>query len=78
MEKPREDTADLLRAAAAGREEYAVNAPEDSADALRSQAATLRLAADVADGDLSALWYWLPSWRWDQIPEDFKVKRPES
>lgn len=58
------DPAALLRAAAAGRREYAVNAPDDMAEALDSQAGTIEHAAQLVDGDYRPLYNWLPSWRW--------------
>lgn len=66
-------TGDLLRAAAAGRREYAGpeceggsgNAKVDEMrEVLLTQAATLDGAAKVADGDMGPLYGWLPSWRW--------------
>lgn len=64
-------TGDLLRAAAAGRREYAQGCGDtdntklqEMHDALLTQAATLDGAARVADGDMNPLYGWLPSWRW--------------
>lgn len=70
------DPAALLRAAAAGRREYATNAPPEMADVLQTQAATLDTAAQVVDGDYGPLYGWLPSWRWtpgmEQQLRDYK------
>lgn len=64
-------TGNLLRAAAAGRREYAQGCGgtdntklQEMHDALLTQAATLDGAARVADGDMGPLYGWLPSWRW--------------
>jgi hypothetical protein len=58
------DPAAILRAAAAGRREYAGNAPAEQADVLDLQATTLDQAAEIVGGDYGALYGWLPSWRW--------------
>jgi hypothetical protein len=55
---------DLLAQAAAGRREYAVNAPDDSALVLEDQARQLETVARLVQGDMSAMTAWLPSWRW--------------
>lgn len=57
-------TGALLRAAAAGRREYAVGAPPRIAADLTAEADTLETAARIADGDLTPLYGLLPSWRW--------------
>lgn len=63
------DVAGLLRAAAAGRREYADGTGDaahlaEMRDTLLAQAATLDSAAQIADGDYRPLYGWLPSWRW--------------
>lgn len=55
---------DLLAQAAAGRREYAVNAPDDSALVLESEARQLETVARLVRGDMTAMTAWLPSWRW--------------
>ncbi|WP_213004748.1 hypothetical protein [Paractinoplanes toevensis] len=54
----------LLADAAAGRREYAINAPEDSALVLESEASQLETVARLVRGDMSVMTAWLPSWRW--------------
>lgn len=54
----------MLRAAAAGRREYAENAPDPSRAVLEQEAATLESAARLADGDMEPMYGWLPAWRW--------------
>lgn len=64
------DAAGLLRAAAAGRREYARGLDGEtgvlgrSREDLELQASTLEQAARVVEGDLGPLYGWLPSWRW--------------
>lgn len=55
---------DLLAQAAAGRREYAVNAPDGSALVLEDQARQLEAVARLARGDMTVMTVWLPSWRW--------------
>lgn len=57
-------TGDLLRAAAAGRREYAGDGDGPGGQELLMEAAALEGAARLADGDLTQLYAWLPSWRW--------------
>lgn len=58
-----------LRQAAAGRREYMGSGPYD--DALESQAGTIEMCAQVVEGDLTPLTYWLPTWRWtDDMTKD--------
>lgn len=79
----RSDTAQLLRAAAAGRREYAQSctgqALAEMNEALLHDAGVLEFAARVAEGDLGPLYGWLPSWRWtdemtERIAEDFTAR----
>ncbi len=60
------DLGALFRECAAGRREYAKNAPDDTRALLEVEANTLEMAARVADGDESPLYSWLPSWRWTE------------
>jgi hypothetical protein len=60
------ELADLFRQTAAGRREYATNAPESTAAILETEACALDAAARLADGDLSPMYGWLPSWRWTE------------
>jgi hypothetical protein len=60
----RQDLTALLEQAAAGRREYAANAPQDSADVLEQEACTLDGVARLATGDPASMTCWLPSWRW--------------
>jgi hypothetical protein len=69
------DVVAILRAVAAGREEYADRLPEtgpmaEARTILMVEAAAYRAAARIADGDVSSLWSLLPSWRWtpDMMP----------
>jgi hypothetical protein len=62
--RDRERLCALLAEAAAGRREYAVNAPEDSALVLEDEARQLETVARLVRGDMSAMTAWLPSWRW--------------
>lgn len=63
---------DLLRAAAAGRQEYAksISTTETNRVMVRQredlelQASTLDQAAAIVDGSLEPLYGLLPSWRW--------------
>lgn len=68
------DAAVLLRAAAAGRLEYATSfqANEENVrlremrDALLTEAATLETAARIVEGDYRPLYGLLPTWRWTE------------
>lgn len=60
----RQDLTELLEQAAAGRREYAANAPQASADVLVQEACTLDGVARLVTGDPAAMTCWLPSWRW--------------
>jgi hypothetical protein len=60
----RHDLVQLLEQAAAGRREYAVNAPPDAALALESEARQLETVIQLVQGAMSAMTAWLPSWRW--------------
>ncbi|GAA0583097.1 hypothetical protein GCM10010172_80160 [Paractinoplanes ferrugineus] len=64
VERERDRIAGLLADAAAGRREYAVNAPDDSALVLESEAVQLETVARMVRGDMTAMTAWLPSWRW--------------
>jgi hypothetical protein len=64
VERERERLTRLLSEAAAGRREYAVNAPDDSALVLEDEARGLETVARLIGGDMSAMTAWLPSWRW--------------
>ncbi len=55
---------DLLTQAAAGRREYAANAPDPARLILEQEAATLDAVARLVSGDRSVMLGWLPSWRW--------------
>ena len=73
-EVPMPDTADRpigpaeivarLETCAAGRREYAENAPDALRAELIAQAAVFESAARIARGDLGPLYGLLPSWRW--------------
>jgi hypothetical protein len=54
----------LLRRGAAGRREYAANAPDAQRQVLEIEANVLDHAAKVAGGDLGPMLSWMPSWRW--------------
>jgi hypothetical protein len=72
----RHDLVTLLREAAAGRREYAVNAPMESAEALESEARQLETVIRLIQGDMSAMTAWLPSWRWtDEMMPGAEEKR---
>lgn len=60
----RQDLTALLREAAAGRREYAVNAPDSSALVLEDEARQLETVIRLIEGDMSTMTAWLPSWRW--------------
>lgn len=64
VQEDRERILDLLAQAAAGRREYAVNAPDESALVLEGGARQLETVARLVRGDMSAMTAWLPSWRW--------------
>ncbi len=66
METTSLSTADLLRAAAAGRREYANGLEGPMYKDLMHEAEILEIAARIADGDVSPLYGLLPSWRWGE------------
>jgi hypothetical protein len=69
----RHDLTTLLEQAAAGRREYAVNAPDDQRAVLEQQAADLDGVARLVGGDMGAMTAWLPSWRWtDEMTKEFR------
>jgi hypothetical protein len=69
----------LLAQAAAGRREYAVNAPDDSALILEDQARQLEAVARLARGDMTVMTAWLPSWRWtDEMAPEVGLRATES
>lgn len=53
-----------LETCAAGRREYAENAPDEQRAVLLTEAAAFDSAAKIARGDLGPLYGLLPSWRW--------------
>lgn len=68
-----EEATGRLRMAAAGREEYATSLEGaenpsliEQREALQYEAALLRDAARVVEGDLGPLYRWLPSWWWTE------------
>jgi hypothetical protein len=62
---PGPSTADVLRAVARGRREYAAGCQgHPFAAELAAEAVTWEAAARIADGELRALYGLLPSWRW--------------
>lgn len=77
--RPDMGAAEKLRAAAAGRREYAASGGLDhQVEALHIEACALDRAADLVDGDDSPLYGWLPSWRWSQEMEDALYGRGSS
>lgn len=64
VKRERDRILDLLAQAAAGRREYAVDAPDESALVLEDEARQLETVARLVRGDMSAMTAWLPSWRW--------------
>ena len=65
----------LLAEAAAGRREYAANAPEASAVVLEQEADTLDAVIRLMRGDMSEMTRWLPSWRWtDEMTAALELK----
>lgn len=64
VDRERDRLFGLLAEAAAGRREYAVNAPEASALVLEDEARQLEAVARLVRGDMTAMTAWLPSWRW--------------
>jgi hypothetical protein len=63
-------TAELLRACAAGRLEYAENAPAETRQSLETEANALNNAAALVEGDLRVAYSLLPSWRWAEAGLD--------
>jgi hypothetical protein len=55
----------VLRRVAAGRAEYATNAPDGAARWLAHEASLFEVAARIVEGDGRPLFGLLPSWRWD-------------
>jgi hypothetical protein len=71
----RQDLTALLREAAAGRREYAVNAPDSSALVLEDEARQLETVIRLIEGDMAAMTAWLPSWRWtDAMTRDLEKR----
>jgi hypothetical protein len=68
-----------LRRASAGRLECAASYPEGrEREILEAEATVLRLAAQVASGDLGPMLGWMPSWRWtDEMTRWALRRRPD-
>lgn len=58
--------AGLLRTVSVGRLEYATNAPEHTAEILRTEANAYENAARIVEGDEHMVRALLPSWRWPE------------
>jgi hypothetical protein len=66
----------LLSMCAAGRSEYAANAPDAAAEILNREAATLESALAIINGDSDTVRAFLPSWRWAAADSMLSVLRP--
>ena len=66
VDRDRDRLIALLRDAAAGRREYAVNATENGALILEDDARQLEAVVRLVQGDRPAMPVWRPSWRWTE------------